>query len=181
MNQPSVHLRGVSERDVDLLVVEELAASAEFRLWFASRVGVSADDTLQDIARSVTSSTGESDLELVFGGPGGCTKVLIEDKIDAILQPRQSERYSERGDGYVHAGSCDRVLTVLVAPDAYSKGLEGFDARISYEAIREWFASRKVDEPRARYKLQLLEHAIERGAGGWKLIPNGAITDFWTC
>jgi hypothetical protein len=179
VTHPSVHLRGVSERDIDLLLVEELAASAEFRSWFAACVGVAPDDLLEKVARSVISSTGESDLELVFRGPDGTTKVLVENKIYAVLQPRQSERYAERGAAYVEARSCDRILTVLVAPDAYSQGLEGFDARLSYEAIREWFDNRSAADARAKYKLHLLEVAIERGASGWSLVPSMSATDFW--
>lgn len=179
MTSPSVHIRGVSERDVDLLIVEELAASADFRTWFAALAGLPPDVALEDIARSVISSTGESDLELLFRGPNGTTKVLVENKIDALLQPRQQERYAERGQVYIHAGSCERVLTMLVAPDAYAEGSEGFDARLSYEAIREWFEKRSPIDARARYKLQLLDAAIKRGGTGWTLVPNESATSFW--
>jgi hypothetical protein len=179
MTVPTVHLRGVSERDIDLLLVEELAASEEFRSWFAERAGMATEYALKEIARSVTSSTGESDLELIFVGPNGNTKILVENKIDAVLQPRQPERYSERGRAYIDAGSCERVLTLLIAPAGYSAGSDGFDVRLSYEDLREWFHSRTFGDPRAMYKLQLLDRAIERGASGWTLVPDDAATAFW--
>jgi hypothetical protein len=179
MAPPIVMLRGVSERDVDLLLVEELSASQEFRMWFEKQANVARDSTLEEISRSVISSSGESDLELIYRGPDGTTKILVENKIDAMLQPRQSERYAARGRAYVEAGDCERVSTVLIAPDSYSAGSHGFDARISYESLREWFEKRTAVDSRARYKLELLRRAIERGKQGWTMVPDEAVSDFW--
>ncbi len=176
---PIISLRGVSERDVDLLLLEELAASEEFRSWFAESVHLPPGSELEEVARSVTSSTGESDLELIYRNQTGVTKVLVENKIDAVLQPRQPERYGERGRAYVEAGSCDNILTVLIAPEVYAADETSFDVRISYEAMREWFQERAVEDNRAKYKLELLDGAIARGRRGWTLVPDKAATSFW--
>jgi hypothetical protein len=168
----------VSERDVDLLLVEELSASSGFRVWFSERIGLTQSD-LTAVARSVVSSTGESDIELSFQSAAGTTKVLVENKIDALLQPRQSERYTERGQTYVESGRFDRFMTVLIAPEAYGASTSGFDARVSYEQLREWFQEQLRSDPRVPYKLALLDQALERAARGWTLIPDAAATSFW--
>ena len=127
----------------------------------------------------MVSSTGESDLELTFRAADGTTKVLIENKIDAPLQPRQSERYTERGNSYIGAKLCDRFRTVLVAPSAYGAPSSGFQARVSYEMLREWFQAQLPSDPRVHYKLALIDQAIERGASGWTLVPDASATSFW--
>lgn len=178
MTLPSIQLCGVSERDVDLLLVEELSASSGFRAWFSEQIGLTQSD-LTEVARSVVSSTGESDLELTFQSAEGTTKVLVENKIDAMLQPRQPERYVERGETYVGSRRCDRFMTVLVAPEAYGAARSGFGARVSYEQLREWFQEQLKSDSRAPYKLALLDQALERAASGWTLIPDAAATSFW--
>jgi hypothetical protein len=180
MTLPSIHLRGVSERDVDLLLVEELSVSSGFRAWFSAKVGLAQSD-LTAVARSVVSSIGESDLELTFQSAAGTTKVLVENKIDAPLQPRQAERYAERGEAYVRSRMCDNFKTVLVAPEAYGAATSGFDARVIYEQLREWFQAQLESDSRAPYKLALLDQALEHAASGWTLVPNAAATSFWQC
>jgi hypothetical protein len=180
MTLPSISLRGVSERDVDLLLVEELSASSGFRAWFSEKVGLAQSD-LAAVARSVISSSGESDIELTFQSAAGTTKVLVENKIDAVLQPRQSERYAERGEAYVGSRLCDTFMTVLIAPDAYGTARSRFDARVSYEQLREWFQMQLESDARAPYKLALLDQALERAASGWTLVPDPAATSFWQC
>ena len=176
----TVLLRGVSERDLDLLLVEELVASPAFRAWFSTQIGLPASSQLEHVARSVMTSTGESDLELTYREPDDTrTRVLVENKIDAVLQPRQPERYAERAAGYIAAGECHRVVTVLVAPQAYLAGAVGFDQRLVYEVLREWFADTSVADERAMYKRHLLDAAIERGTSGWTLVPDDTANAFW--
>lgn len=179
MTEPGIQLRGVSERDVDLLLVEEFSASAEFRTWFNERVGLTAESELTSVARSVASSNGESDIELMFQSAVGITRLLIENKIDAILQPRQPERYAERGNTYIKSKLCDNFLTVLVAPEAYGTATPEFDVRITYEELREWFDTQRPRDSRLPYKLALLDQALKRSASGWTLVPNSAATSFW--
>lgn len=179
MTLPEIRLRGVSERDVDLLLVEEMAASGGFRAWFAAKVGIDPESELSVVARSVVSSTGESDVELTFQSAAQTTRLLLENKIDATLQPRQRERYSERGEAYVGSRLCDRFMTVLIAPQAYSPTASGFDARVTYEELCEWFRGQLESDSRAPYKLALLDQALERSSKGWTLVPDPNATSFW--
>ena len=178
----SVEITGVCERDVDLLLLEEFVASEAFVSWFAAKIGLSAG-RLAGCARSVTSSTGESDLDLTLDVGDHIVKVLIENKVDAMFQPRQPERYRERAASYVRNGTCETAITVIIAPSAYfpdETETFGFDHRLTHEVILAWFeGSDDTLGPRARYKSALLTGAINRGGAGWQLIPDEAATDFW--
>lgn len=175
-----IDLRGVSERDLDLFLLEEVVASDAFRSWFVSRIDLDPTAELIRAGRSVTTSTGESDLEFTYEDSDGRTiRVLVENKVDAMFQHRQPERYAERAEAYVQAGECDEAKTVLFAPDVYSSDNAGFDYRITYEDVRKLLESRPNSSSRYAYKLALLEAAIHRGTSGWTLEPDEAVTNFW--
>ncbi len=175
----TILLRGISERDIDLLLVEELVATADFRAWFGAQAGIAPSAQVETVARSVNTSTGESDLEVTFRDTESLTRVLVENKIDAILQPRQPERYAERAASYIATGVCKGVVTLLVAPERYTGGASGFDRRLTYETLREWFSNQGEADARSQYKVHLLDAAIERGSTGWLLVPDEAATAFW--
>jgi hypothetical protein len=172
-------VRGIAERDIDLLLLEEFVANADFREWFLGEVGLTNPQDLILAARSVPTSTGESDLELTLDDHGWLTKVLIENKIDAILQPGQAERYAERAAGYLSSATCQQVMTVLISPKAYTGTLAGFDQRVTYEAIQEWLEGNLEEDGRGPYKLFLLRAALDRGTAGWTLVPDETATEFW--
>jgi hypothetical protein len=176
-----IQISGVCERDIDLLLLEEFVASESFCQWFLSKIGIGDVVRLTAAQHSVTTINGESDLELTFQRPNGILKLLIEDKVDAIFQPRQPERYRERAGGYINAGHCSDVLTVVIAPETYFEGQEAdeFDYRMTYESLLEWFGQAENLGNRTIYKAGLLQGAIERGRTGWKLVPDTTVTEFW--
>ncbi len=169
-------LRGVSERDIDLLVVEELVASPNFREWLAISAGLPAGQTLSSVSRSVVTSTGESDLEVSYCKDEIRTRLLVENKIDATFQRDQIRRYLERAQGYLTSGACERAATVLIAPDSYKDSGGAFDIVISYAMLRAWFANNAKGDERSLYKLHLIDAAIHRGTTGWVLVPSEAAT-----
>jgi hypothetical protein len=178
----NILLSGVNERDIDLLLVEELMSSPNFLSWFLNQIGLDSNGGLSHINHSVNTTNGESDVEVDVHYGDELVRVLIENKIDAPLQPRQAERYSDRAAHYIKERMCSRSLTVLVAPsDYYGNNIEtaGFDRRLSYESIVQWFTDSEEVGNRRVYKLSLLSSAIERGGSGWTLIPNEKTTIFW--
>lgn len=182
----TISIPGVCERDVDLLLLEEFVASSEFIRWFFARVASSTItvEKLLSAKRSVTQLNGESDLEILLqdSTAGQNVYLLIENKVNAALQPRQAERYRERGQNYQQSGNCTSFYTILVAPERYfgsDTALKGFDARVTYEEIVSWFRSQKQDAERQRYKLRLLQAAIEKGTVGYQMVPDDPITNFW--
>ena len=180
-----VSIAGVSERDIDLLLLEEFQSSPLFQAWFVSQViGVSVDlGVCVSAKRSVTHSTGESDLEVTFlDSNKSLVRLLIENKVDASLQPQQAERYRKRGEAYVSHGECSTYHTVIVAPARYfgaARITKGFDSYMTYETILDWFAEAKDLGDRRHYKVSLLQSAIDKGTLGYQPEEDAATTAFW--
>lgn len=178
----TIRLPDIAERDIDLLLLEEFVASPDFSSWFLSLIGQSTEAALSEASRSVKTDTGESDLELTFEGKGGTVKLLIENKVDAVFQPNQPQRYAARADGHKEGGQYSAVVTVIMAPEAYfgdESETYGFDARVTYEDVLSWFSAPERKCARTDYKLALLRISIERGGTGWQLVPNPKVGQFW--
>jgi len=129
---------------------------------------------------SVTDAVlGESDILAIYKNRHA---VLIENKIDAVVQPEQGERYIKRGQKGIDSGLWDSFSTCMVAPDLYFQK-EGdakvYDTTLSYEVIAEWFASRVEDSLRNKWKQYLLREAIEQNRRGYTIVPDERVTDFW--
>jgi len=180
-----IAIAGVSERDVDLLLLEEFQSSHKFQDWFIHEaLGSSAAlGSCVSARRSITNSTGESDLEIIFEDSNGKkTRLLVENKVNANLQPFQAERYKERGNGYVSTGQCLTFHTVIVAPARYfgqSTATKGFDGRVTYEQILGWFERDASLGARRLYKIALLRSAIDKGTLGYQPEEDKPTTDFW--
>jgi hypothetical protein len=174
---PELTVSSVIERDIDLLLLEELVASPSFLSWFLSQVDFPPNGTLVAAARSVSTSTGESDLELTVQLGSSLARLLIENKIGAQLQPRQAERYAERAATYLKEGLCHSVTTVLVAPAGYQRsGSLGFDRLISYESILAWFDVAAELGDRGLFKRKLLDLALHPPA--WERTTDTVMTAF---
>ncbi|WP_404365615.1 hypothetical protein [Marinobacter sp.] len=180
-----VSIASVSERDIDFLLLEEFIASPAFGLWF---VGQALTQTgyqgqVVDARRSVTDTTGESDIEVTFeDAEGRRTLFLLENKVGAGFQPQQAARYRLRGEGYVSRGICNECCSVIVAPSRYfglSSGNKGFDHKVTYEMILNWFRSAEGLGNRRDYKVALLQAAIEKGTLGYQPEEDSAISSFW--
>jgi hypothetical protein len=175
-------LAGVVERDIDLLLMEECYSSEPFLRWFIEAAGLEGSSTkLVQIDRSVTTSSGESDLELVVESDDGeRTLVMVENKIGASFQPRQAERYQQRGLNRISDGACTQFTAVLVAPQAYlgeSTNRQGFDATVSYEGILQQI--KKTSTRRSAYKAMMLNSAIDKSTHGYVMVENSPVTEFW--
>ena len=83
-------------RDIDLLLAEELVSSHVFLEWLLARIGMVGEPKLRRVAQSVSTSTGESGVEVFVAIGGRVVAALIEDKIGAVFQPHQEERYQKR-------------------------------------------------------------------------------------
>ncbi len=179
-----LRLAGVCERDIDLLLLEEFLSSIEFVHWFAESIGVEGGHIRQvvDAHRSVTHTTGESDLEVNFDTVAGPLTLLIENKVGAGLQPEQAARYHLRGTEYVAKGRCARFLAVIVAPDHYFADVgqtKGFHHRVSYEALTKWFEAATFLGSRRHYKVALLQAAIGKATLGYQPDADAAVTEFF--
>ncbi|BBU56433.1 hypothetical protein KU6B_26980 [Mameliella alba] len=181
-------LSHATERDIDLLLVEELYASVSFLIWIASRAGLPSDATEWDVKHSKrrTRSRREIDIFVDIGGPGGRRNaLLIENKLDATEQPDQAESYREEleflAEGFASASM------IIVCPETYavrhSEFTEKFDAVVSYEDIRDYFlrVAQKSDRELARrydYRAEILDQAINKYRRGYAPVPDKVVGDF---
>ncbi|MCA9234497.1 MAG: hypothetical protein KDA44_03450 [Planctomycetales bacterium] len=177
----------IAERDVDLLVMEELSVSTEFREWFSSRVfGEPIYQAALGAWHSVSDAhLGESDIVFLFEAmEGPRTAILIENKIDAPPQPRQGERYRLRGEKGTKEGYWERFKTCVIAPSKYlasakhSEHSESYDASVSYEEILAYFQSRSPRSERFSYKARILLEGIEQNRRGYQPEFNRELTTF---
>lgn len=155
--------RGLKERHLDLLLAEELAVNPSFARWFAD--GAPRGDDGEVIAlttgrpRNVTTTVsvwdsanhpeaaGETDvLVRLEWDDGFAVGLFVEDKLDAVFQPWQSERYAARaGNAAIPTG------TVLVAPAAFIARygtVHRFDKAVSLEDMAAWLRDSAVTTSR---------------------------------
>ena len=193
MDDKGMDRRAISkiyERDMDLVLVEELESSSEFRIWLAARVfGLDRFVShLQAIHSVVDGSNRESDVVYRFmahpeGNVGDPVPVaiLLENKIDAVAQPNQGRDYRNRGNAGKDRGDWQDYRTCLVAPKSYldvAHDLVNFDESISYEEILAYFVSRKERDERFRWKARLVGDAILKKKTGYTPNISEPATEF---
>ena len=177
-------IASIAERDIDLLVMEELSVSAEFREWFSSRAfGEPIYESEIGAWHSVSDAQlGESDIVFLFKAiDGPRTAILIENKIDAPPQPKQGKRYRLRGEKGLKEGYWEKFKTCVIAPAKYlnsSKHSESYDVKVSYEEILAYFQSRRPRDDRFPYKARILLEGIEQNRRGYQPEYNEEITKF---
>jgi hypothetical protein len=177
-------IAAVYERDIDLLLLEELSVNTAFREWFIKRVTtVDECGTFVGAWHSITHGQfGESDLVLKYITKNGIhAGLLIENKISADAQPEQGERYYKRGDASIAAGEWSGFKTCLVAPQSYfdsPKNRQDYDKQISYEEIAEFLQTCLENTARVDFKIKLLCEAIEQNRRGYQPIVHEGMTQF---
>jgi hypothetical protein len=177
------YLLAVEERDIDLLLMEEFHVSPAFVGWFAAQIGV-AGAAFAGAWHSVADADGETDLLLRVNSGATRTAILIENKVAAPEQCRQDERYHIRGARARDSGLFDVYITCMCAPSDYLAGLNPnslYEQRVSYEAIRDWYA--QFDDPRSVWRHRVMSEAIEHGRRGYVMIVNANKSafhrDYW--
>lgn len=179
-------LESVCERDIDLLLLEELHCDAAFAMWFLDQVhdGQANGPEMLSACHSVChGDLGESDLVILYQlGDSHRLGVLVENKIDAAPQPRQAQRYRQRGEYGVQHGQWDAFYTCIIAPDHYLQSREsisGYDSKVSYEAVRDFLQVSRPGCKRTHYRLQLLQWAIEQQRRGYTPRVDERVTRFY--
>ncbi|WP_426664458.1 hypothetical protein [Rhodanobacter aciditrophus] len=168
----------VQERDIDLLILEELHATPAFAAWWAALLGLSGA-TFDGAWHSVSNADGETDVLLRVHVGQERIGVLIENKIAACEQHEQDVRYHRRGAQGLKDAWFDRYLTCIVAPQTYLAGLADdsrYDARVPYESIAAWFA----EQPgaRATWRCRVMHEAVTQGRRSYVKVVSEAVTAF---
>ncbi len=170
------------ERDIDILLVEELTVNSDFVAWFCTQVNPELKNaTVVGVAQSLnTKYDGETDIQLIVDSKIGRVGILIEDKIDALPQPNQAIRYKARGEAGLAAGRWSRFHTCLAATRKYIDGpyeAAQYDARVSYEMMVTFFDA--MEGSRAAFKAAMLREAIEQNRRGPTTEPHDEATEFF--
>src|SRR5437879_2314709 len=115
-----VALPRLYERDIDVLLQEELIFNEAVCDVFSSALGFKAPLQVSECSLSVVDGTGETDLLARFMIDGKSGVLLIENKIDAAFQPTQPERYKARANRMATGGQA--AYSLLIAPTRYTGG-----------------------------------------------------------
>lgn len=179
MKQLNTYLN-ISERDVDLLILEEFTVSDCFSNWFVSTaLGQAIEVSTEGAWHSVSDPLfGESDLVYIYKLHSGCPQAfLIENKIDAQAQPEQSSRYQQRGLKGIELGHWSSFQTCIIAPQHYlENNAEIYDCEISYEQIVDYFGYQS--DARSLYRAAFLKEAIEKNRRGYQACVSESMTLF---
>ena len=169
------------ERDIDVLLQEELIFNARLGSIFSSALKLDPSLSVQRCRLSVVDETGETDLFVEFLLKGRPCVLLIENKIDAAFQPRQPERYRERAMALAAGTEFDRSYCVLVAPHGYFRNdhpdFQHFDAIVSYEDIAD--AIEAESTPRSAHRGALLRRALQQAQSAYVMAPVEHVGNLW--
>ena len=97
----------LQERDIDLLLIEQLHVCRPFADWLTGRLSLSGA-VVETARHSVHREHGETDVLVIVRIGDERVAVMIEDKIGAPMQPDQCGRYHLRGKKLCEEGAVNR-------------------------------------------------------------------------
>jgi hypothetical protein len=182
---PTLSLEVVAERDIDLLLCEELTVNPDFRRRFLLRI--SSDFETVKFNRLLHSLCharyGESDIVIIVECDNQLHAILVENKIDAITQPEQANRYERRGAEGVQEKLWSSFRTCIIAPERYLERIDDvrmYQYKVSYEDIAcDLKRCSGLDDARRGWRISCVLQAIEQNRRGYFPKPDQAVTEFW--
>jgi hypothetical protein len=171
------------ERDIDLLLAEELSVNRTFADWVKSKTKFAATAAeVIDVFVSKADNLGESDLIAIYADElGRRFALMIEDKIDAPLQPQQAERYRLRAAREIQLEAYTECAIILCAPQYYisnSIRSQEFDCTLSFEDIGAFLRGGEAAR-RDLYRAAFLESAATRRVNNWMRAVDASTEAFW--
>ena len=184
-------LSHATERDVDLLLVEEFYASLPFAKWVLNQlhwtIPVVGTNVLHSKKR--TRSRREIDIFVEMRHPDNTTSaIMIENKLDAQEQPDQAESYQEEAEALKDKYAT--VASVIVCPEDYAEQkcsfTSKFDHLITYENLAKYFrAAAETNRTssfelaqRQNFRADLIEQAVFKHRRGYTPILNEELGNF---
>ena len=178
MDAEMLPVEAIQERDIDLLLLEELNVSKTFTLWFVEQLALPSLTAHQGAWKSISDfGLGETDILLQYQSNDHSIMVLIENKLDATFQDNQYGRYQERAEQYIKKEHCNEAFCVLLAPEFYCENQSEFEQYITYESINQWF--KKIGSKRLLFKGKLLQIAAEKLRRGYTPVNSEPVQKFW--
>ena len=178
MNENVIPVEAVHERDIDLILLEELSTNNTFCEWFIRELNLPYFSKRNGVWKSISDyGLGESDILFSYNSKNLKIFVLIENKIDATFQEEQYNRYFLRAKKYISENECDSAFVILVAPKSYYETQNYFENYITYEAISSRFHF--INTERSLFKKKLLDIAIEKQRRGYHPVNSETVQKFW--
>lgn len=170
------------ERDVDLLLAEEFAVNPLFAERFKTVTKFNGQTaTVVDFWVSKCDNLGESDLIVIYQKEDGQRfALLVEDKVDAPLQPDQAARYRQRADRDGKLGLYSDYEVILCAPRHYIESrsdLGEFDKLIPLEQVAQML--HVLGDSRAVYRSAFLETVGTKRVNAWLREDDALTNEFW--
>ena len=175
----SLPVESVRERDVDFLLVEEFLATPKFINYITETLNLPPCTNIRKVERSINDfGVGETDVLVEYRSGSAIIGLLIENKLDALFQPRQAERYYERAQEYKNRKTHAETFVILIAPAQYIDRQSDFSLCISYEQLMEYFKNSNLGS-RGDFKIQLLKIATEKLRRGYVAVNSEINQTFW--
>lgn len=178
MEQKILPVESILERDVDLILLEELVSDNSFCEWFINELDLPKFVKVNGAWRSISDfGLGETDILFSYNSIDSKIFVLIENKLDSSFQEAQYERYTKRANEYINKNECDKSFAVLVAPNLYCENQSDFKKFVTYETIASRLES--TQSKRNLFKSELLKIASEKLRRGYQPVNSKPVQKFW--
>ena len=178
MEQTIIPVESIRERDVDLILLEELSTDNSFCEWFIKELDLPDLTSVNGAWRSISAfGLGETDILFSYNSNDKKIFVLIENKLDTSFQNEQFNRYIKRADEYLTNKECDNAFAILIAPKLYCENQSDFENYLSYETIATRLEF--VGTRRNLFKSNLLQIATEKLRRGYQPVNSVPVQDFW--
>jgi hypothetical protein len=174
----------IYERDADVAITEELNISSTFANWLVGQTArfKNRKVTNTEAFVSLFDNSGETDVTVILTDQDeNRFGILIENKIDAVLQPNQIDRYFQRGNRGISDKKWSEFAVVVLAPRAYlERHVEcaKADAQIAYEDVAAFFRAHDLT-PRGQYRAAFFDSAAPRGASAYVRVQDEETNAFW--
>lgn len=173
-----IPVESILERDVDLILLEELSTDDSFCKWFIKELEFPDFTSANGVWKSISDfGLGETDILFSYNSDDKIIFVLIENKLDSPFQKEQFDRYIKRAEEYIRKKECDYAFAVLIAPKIYCKNQKLFENYLTYESIAARLET--VGSKRSLFKSNLLHIATEKLRRGYQPVNSVPVQQFW--
>lgn len=179
-NSIQFQFSNISEHDVDLLIIEEMAFNKLFSDIFFNSINIYEYEILEISHSESHSKFGETDIQVIYLHDNKRHALLIEDKINAIAMPEQEERYHMRGDELVKDNRVSSYKVFICAPKEYidsNSEAKKYPHKVTYEQLLDVY--KDSNDKRTDFKKEVLKFTLSKKNKGYDPIVNDNITDFW--
>lgn len=178
MDETILPVESIQERDVDLILLEELRTDNSFCKWFLNELNLPKLTSVNGAWKSISDyGLGETDILFSYNSNSKQKLILIENKLDALFQNEQYSRYLKRANEYQIKTQCDKAYVVLVAPQLYCENQSDFENYVTYEAIAKRFEY--AGSKRNLFKSSLLKIATEKLRRRYQPVNSVLVQNFW--